>query len=167
MISDFQGHKRAEENQSFTAAREPTNKINTSASYYATRSSPPVASRLLDCSVPSSPSSTPLPLCSLFPRHNDSLPPQPAGLPSRPRRLATPAGLTSVSTRKSKSGLPTRAVPLRTCATFIFRRRSVTVRRSHRKIRWPPVFHSHSHETLVSHRLLKNCVQQTGESRGE
>lgn len=76
---------------------------------------PPGCLRIVQSPHPSFPTS----LCSLFPRHNDRLPPQRAGLPSMPCCLAARAVLTSVSTRKSKSGPPSRVVPLHTCATFI------------------------------------------------
>lgn len=130
--SDFSqlGSLKTCENQSLAAARRPANKINTCVSYDATRSSPLVAST---ARIPPFHTS----LCSLFPRHNDSLPPQPAGLPSLPRRLAARAGLTSVSTRKSKSER-SRLSP-RTCAALT-RTRSVTVGRRRRKIRWPLFF---------------------------
>lgn len=160
-FDSHQGHKLAEENQSVSAAREPTNKINISVSYYATRSSPLVASRLLNPLILPSP---PPPALCFRDIMIASLRSKQSSLRCRtvwqcePVWHQFPLGSPSQAFRVEPS--------LSTHVPHSFRRRSVPVRRSHGKIRWPPIFHSHSHEMLLSHQLLKNCIQNR-QSRGE
>lgn len=155
-------HKFAEENQSFTAARKPTNKINSSVSYYETRSSPPVASRFF------SPIHPPTLL----------LPPPPSALCFRDIMIASlrseQASLLCLVVWQREQvwhqfphGSPSQAFRVdSSLATHSLWRRPVPVRRSHRKIRWPPFFTPiHMRRTGLSHQLLKKTASKRGGSR--